>query len=184
MKVFVELTWTEMRIAGEIAVLWQVQNIMERKRPAYGAPEGEAGWMPYTTMAECAVAKHFNLFWMGNCGDRDAVDVGKLIEVRSCTRQTDCLILHPPTPKRPNKDPPHLPYVLVYPDPPIFSLLGWCWGYEGKQDQHWADLQGTARWAYFVKQKFLREIEELENVIPRLLREQREQLRQQQQQVA
>lgn len=153
----VALTYAEMQLAFTVAAQRQVMNMKLGAKHKYGA--NDATGMALNMMGcagEMAVAKGLNLFWSGSVGDYDAVDVGGKVEVRSVSRPTDCLILHP-------DDRDGMPFVLCYNEPgtPKFNLLGWVWGKQGKDEKFWRDPQGTGRHAFFVPQAELFRCEEL-----------------------
>lgn len=88
--------------------------------------------------AELAVSKALNLAWDGrwlpikqwDSWKIDGNDVGRL-EVRSTGLAMGRLILHP-------SDKDHSPYLLVRSyNRPEFELVGWMYGYEGKQQKFW-----------------------------------------------
>lgn len=101
-------------------------------------------------VAECAVAKYLDVFWMG--GSIGAPDVGEKTQVRSTDRPDGHLLVHP-------KDPDDAPFVLVTGTRPVFVLAGWLLGRDCKQQKWWRE--NTGRPAFFVPQAALHPIEEL-----------------------
>lgn len=78
--------------------------------------------------AECAVAKHCDVYYNGNLGDFFAADAG-LFQVRSTEWPNGCLCVHP-------EDKDHEVFVLAITNDVIernvVKLEGWMYGYEAK----------------------------------------------------
>jgi hypothetical protein len=109
-------------------------------------------------LGELAVAKAFNLFCSGSVGNKEAVDVGDILEVRSSARTNARLILHP-------KDKDDFPFVLVdVSTAPIIHLRGWIMGRDGKQRKYWTDPAG-GRPAYFISESHLRPMADLRPIV-------------------
>jgi hypothetical protein len=151
----VVLTAAEMLVALYVSGMRRVSNLKRGVKPKYGAPEKFGAWEIdiMACQAEMAVAKHFNLYWAGTVNEWGSRDVGGLIEVRSCRESQHKLIVHP-------DDTDDAPFVLVYPDPPVMTLLGWMRGRDAKADRYWSDPAG-GRPAFFVKQDDLHGMNEL-----------------------
>lgn len=111
--------------------------------------------------AELAVAFGLGVAWDGQYLPLEKWERWRLcgtdvsgVEVRSTTHATGSLILHP-------KDKDEAPFVLVTcPERPLYRLVGWCWGREGKRPSLWRDV-GYGRPCYYVKQRLLRPLAEL-----------------------
>lgn len=105
--------------------------------------------------AELAVAKALNLPWDGSFLELDKWfdwrDVGHDVsglEVRSTHHKNGSLILHP-------KDKDESPFILVLThEKPIFILIGWSFGKNGKDPQYWRDV-GYGRPCYYLPQNKL-----------------------------
>jgi hypothetical protein len=152
----VTLTSAEIMQAAMVGSMRQATNLRDGRRDADGF-EGE-GWSEHIEGAagECAVAKALGVFWSGRLGILHEGDVRR-IEVRTRSREDYQLIL-----KR--RDPDDRQYVLVRGKCPSFTLVGWCWGHEGKRDEYWADpagKNGKSRPNYFVPDCALRPMSEL-----------------------
>ena len=157
----VRLTWPEMQTAYVVASQRRIMNMRKNLAGKYGAPEKEGSEELdiVSTRGEMAVAKGLNLYWSGSVGDYGAVDVGGKVEVRTRTKEWHALILH-------DEDKNDAPYVLVDASkPPVFRLVGWLYGREGKQKQFWSDPSRKNRPAYFVDQQHLKPINELVEIL-------------------
>ena len=157
----VKLTWWEMLTAYHIASQRRVMNMQKGLAGRYGAPEKEGSEELdiVSTRGEMAVAKGLNLYWSGSVGDYGATDVGGIVEVRTRTKDWHALIVHP-------QDKDEAPYVLVdASQTPVFRLVGWVYGKEGKQQKFWSDPSGKNRPAFFIDQVHLRPMDELVGVL-------------------
>ena len=152
----VELTPSEMLIAGQLGLMRMVQNIRDSRQSKYGAPTDSQAWAINIVgaMGEACVAKWGGLWWSGSLGNFKADDAGKL-QVRTVDHEKKRLILH-------DDDKDDRPYILVHADAPDFYIKGWVIGAEGKDKKYWSDPQGTNRHAYFVPDDDLISINELE----------------------
>jgi hypothetical protein len=130
-------------------------------KPAWGATDlvndNRFGLDVMAALAECAVSKHFNLYWPPAAGETNRTDVGDLIEVRSVSLPSYGLLLH-------KKDKANFPYVLAYPTGFDVVLLGWLYAGDGMQPKYWRKT-GEDRAAYIIKQNELRPIAELEEIV-------------------
>lgn len=101
---------------------------------------------------EIAVARCLGVPWepIIGAGDRAAPDVGGW-HVRSTEYENGHLLLHDDSFCTP--DPDEDRYVLVIGRRPVLRLVGWCWGWEGKQEKFWrVDCRVPC---YFVPQEAL-----------------------------
>jgi len=144
----VELTWSEIKVGGEIAITRRLRGIKGSVQPTYGSQaNGGLGFDGEVrgVLAEIAAAKFLGVYWPGfglTVGD---IDVG-VAEVRSVDDPERRLMLHP-------KDKDELPFILVLVVPedlPCVTLLGWILARDGKQKRNWSDPTGKGRHAYFV----------------------------------
>jgi hypothetical protein len=163
----VELSPQEMVTAATIGVRRQVAKIVG----GYGSylPNETNDWAPFDNdvhgaMCEFVIARKFNLFWAPNIGDRKAVDVGGIIEVRGRRLSGSGLDLG-----LRDIDKLQYPFVLVHTDPPFFNIIGWIDGREG-----WRIGQGNSQ-LHYVPHKIppLRPIDELWEVVHRRREENR-----------
>lgn len=148
----VVLTWSEMLVAGNIAIMRQVQNLREDRRDRYGV-DPEDGWTPHIEGAcgEMAVAKALGKFWSGALGNLKADDVERF-QVRTGLKDNHSLILH-------NADVGR--FILVVGRAPKFRIPGYIRAGDGKRADFWKDPTGKGRHAFFVPQSALRPISEL-----------------------
>lgn len=154
-RIDVRLSWHELALAGIVATQRIIYNLQKGAKGRQGAPATGAEADRLNIMscpAELAAAKALNLYWSGAVGDYSAPDVGGFVDVRSIGEANHSLILH-------EWDEDTRPFILVHCQPPRFSLLGWAYAAEGKQDAYWReDVRGPA---WFAPQAILRPMSEL-----------------------
>ena len=149
----VDLSYSEILSAVNIAGQMQVQNMMQGRKPRYGAPSnfGTATALCLVGLiGELAVAKAMNKFWMGNIGHHGTTDVGGQngFEVRTFEDENKNLILHP-------HDADEKKFVAAsVQNLPQVNLIGWCYGHEGKHPLFWQEF--TGRPCYFMPKRALR----------------------------
>lgn len=158
----VTLTWAEMYFASMVAVRAHLACLQRGAANSYNAPPEAVNWdsQMVSRQGEMAVAKYLNLFWSGMSDFIGAVDVGgeNGAEVRTRRKFWYELIVH-------HRDQDTRPHVLVTTEaPPVFRLMGWCYGHQGKREQFWNDPAGN-RPAFFVPQAELRPMAELKAII-------------------
>jgi len=139
----------EFLYAAMVGVTRQIGNLRGRRQNRYGA-EHEDPWRLHIEGAcgEMAVARHLGRYWSGALGNLKAADIGIGVQVRTRSQPDYDLILHP-------EDPDDDAFVLVTGCAPRFTLRGWIYGRDGKDDRWWQDPAG-GRPAYFVPQSVLR----------------------------
>jgi len=149
----VKLNASEMMQAALIGVMRNVTNLRQGRVDAFGA-ESDRGWEYHIQGAcgEYAVAKLLNAFYNGALGNLGADDVGNF-QVRTRSKAHYELIIHP-------KDPDDRKFVLVTGCAPLFNVVGWIVGRDGKREEFWKDPAGS-RPAFFVPHSALRPIDEL-----------------------
>lgn len=155
----VVLTFAELQIAHVVAGQRWLQCLKMGLGGKYGAPEDNSQSDAISlqgAVGEMAVAKCLNLYWAGSLGEfARGKDVGDCVDVRSVTKSSHSLILHP-------ADKDDTPYILVeLSKPSEATLVGWVYGVDGKNPLYWADPSGKGRPAFFVPRKDLRPISEL-----------------------
>lgn len=148
----VELTDHEMRLAAHAGVERQLEALRLGRQDNHGF-EGD-GWGVHIegACAEVAVAKATGRYWDAVVRRPEdlAGDVGRGLQVRSTRRSNGSLIIH-------HSDPDDAAFVLVVAKPPVFNLVGWIRGRDGKHDEWWrADLP---RPAFFVPQRELTRVQ-------------------------
>lgn len=158
----IKLNKFEFAIAVQVGTYRQMSNLNRGRKDAYGAIE-ENGWSLHIEGAcgEAAAAKALGYYWSGNMSDLAAADINsnKLrLEVRTRSREYYELIIHD------NED-DNAAFILLTGKAPNFTLVGWCYGYEGKKPEYYKDPTGYRPLAYFVPHEKLRPINELINII-------------------
>ena len=152
MNEIIQLTNWEILLVAQAGIQRQVENLQKRRKPAHGADD-QSDWQKAIEgcLGEFAVAKHFGLFWSGK-GKLGAADVGIAnlsgVDVRTCQLPTGCLILHP-------TDDDDRQYWLVTGVNGKYTLRGWMWGRDGKDQIYWGDVARCGRPAFFVPQEDL-----------------------------
>ncbi len=149
----VTLSGAQMMQAALTGVMRQVSNLKHGRKPRYGADDA-ADWQLHIEgcMGEMAVAAVLGIFWDGKLHDLSPGDVAA-IEVRTRRHDWHDLILHP-------QDDDNARFILVTGGNGCYVLKGWCFGYEGKRDEHWKD-PARGRPAYFVPAEVLHDFASL-----------------------
>lgn len=157
----VELTLDEMIMGGSGAALHVAHNIYGGKRPQYNAVERghlSLGFSFSSTLAELAVAKHFNMLWTPKLNKFNTKDVGGFIQVRSTDKfRPEVMLLHP----RDNDSDPTVAAVVIE---PVVYLLGWCYAAAGKKPAYYKDA-ASRHAAFWVPNTILRPIPELIEIV-------------------
>jgi hypothetical protein len=92
-------------------------------------------------LGEMAVAKHLNLYWSGNIGDREAPDVGPYQVKCNTSRTHDDLILRKTDKKG--------IYIGVLCFTPEFEICGWIDSADAKIDTYWrAPVKERPAWFF------------------------------------
>lgn len=155
--VTVTLTWPEQLQAVIIGGMRRIGSKARCRTAPYGDPQANLWDIDIEAAgAELAVAKAMGVYWTGICGyPEPAGDVGGL-EVRSTKRMDGRLILH-------DRDKDDAPYILVRGAMPIYQIVGWIYGRDGKQERYLfhGDGRSAHRRAYFVPVEALRGMDEL-----------------------
>lgn len=150
----VQMTWEQIEYAAIIGVKRNLQDIREGRRHRWGARSAD-GWMNTIdgAIGEFALALHRKIPWDGALGNFKADDVGSF-QVRATQWAWGHLLLHP-------EDEGHKPFVLATMTTlPVVWLIGWCFGFEGKQQQYWNELQ-PKRPCFVVPRTVLRDMSTL-----------------------
>lgn len=151
----VTLTWSEVMQAAQVGVMRRVTDLRDKRKGAYGiSPEANVWDIDVeSSCGEMAAAKALNVFWSGAHGQLRARDIGGRYEVRTRTKATYDLILHP-------DDPDDAPFVLVLGRCPTYDVAGWIHARDGKQACYWKDPAG-GRPAFFVPRSALKPLADL-----------------------
>jgi hypothetical protein len=154
----VVLTGQEMITAATIGVRRHVFALCSQLRPTDGAEaNGDGRAFDHHiigAMAEFAVAKELNFFWSPNIGLVKKGDVGSSIEVRARRKNGSGLDLV----LKPADDDDRI-YVLVHCAAPVFEIMGWLRGREGKNASfaQWNDQRNI----WFIPVSELHDVAEL-----------------------
>lgn len=147
MPIQINLTPAEIQMAAFVGIQRTVQCIQGTGvNHRYGAKDTEA-WQRSIegALGECALAKHLDHFW--SKGTPGATDVGPH-DVRATHHVNGKLIVHP-------TDDDNRRYYLLTGILGKYTIHGYMYGKDAKQNKYWADPQGTGRPAYFVPQSDL-----------------------------
>lgn len=154
----VTLNEVEFYQAINIGVIRQMKNVLRGRKDRFGAEKMDPwGIHIQGACGEAAVAKHLNIFYNGNIGNLSACDVNNNtlnLQVRTGLRYNGDLILH-------KSDKDNNIFILVCGKAPIFRIMGWIKGMDGKKEKYWRDPAGN-RPAYFVPQTVLKPMETLQ----------------------
>lgn len=150
----VRLTYSDLIIAGQIGLSRHAYALNKGLKDQFGA-DPKNGWGLHIegACAEAAVAKLLNIRHDGTIGQTGPVDLiyqGRTLEVR-CTRyRNGRLIIHP-------QDSDESFFVLVTGAAPVYKVVGWIQGRDGKIAAYW-DEPEPGRPAFFVPQSALVEV--------------------------
>lgn len=118
----------ELTVAAMVGAMRYIENVYRETSDKYGA---ERDWSMdiVAAIGEMAVARLLNEYWAP--GTPRSPDLAyHNLEVRSTDWWHGCLILHP-------EDADDHPFVLVTTRGAEARIAGWCFGIEGKKEQHW-----------------------------------------------
>lgn len=90
--------------------------------------------------------------------DSRGTDLHNGVEVRSTSYPYGELVVR-------KKDWDFVPYLLVFRKSPVYTLIGWCYGYEAKQSKYWKDVGNYGRPAWFVPQDDLHPVRTLKQTL-------------------
>ena len=158
----IKLTESEQFFAALSGLMRRFKAIRKNRSEPLGTPAADLwGNDIESSGAEMAVAKHFNLHWSGAVHKNFTLlggDVGNCLEVRSTHWPNGKLRID-------EKDKDERPFVLVRGTMPTFSLSGWCFAYEAKEEKYKEPGDGRfkdpADWSYWVPAQDLRPMESL-----------------------
>jgi len=152
----VTLTWSEVMQAAMVGVMRRVTDLRDKRRGAYNIAEDAPVWDIDIEGAcgEMAAAKVLNVFWSGAHGQLRVADVGGRFQVRTRSKLTYELPLHP-------EDADDAVFVLVLGRAPHYNVKGWMYARDGKLPEYWDDPSGQNRPAFFVPRKLLLPLDEI-----------------------
>lgn len=159
MIVTVSLDVQEIREAAHVGVERQIENL--HRTPAYGTKRSPWGLHVEGALGEKAVAKYLGRYWtavVSNPWTEIDGDVGSRVQVRT-TNYGDTKLWVRPADKDGDA------FVLVRGPAPKFRLLGWCYGYEAKDEKYRAALDPNRPTAFYVPNRDLRPVETLRGVL-------------------
>ena len=147
----VELSWWEFIQGATAGIYRRVLALQNKRGDRYGAP-ALTYWETdiESACAEMALAKALGLYWQSVVTHPEVLegDVGSW-QVRWTKRPDGRLILH-------EADRNDQRYTLIVGQSPVFDIVGWILGKDGKQPQYW--FEGDGRPAFFVPRSALHPI--------------------------
>jgi hypothetical protein len=145
----IQLTNAEIIETAMSGVLRRIQRLKSGYAYTHGLkPGSEWQTMIEGCLTEKAVAKFLKLHW-GGCGQINDVDVDN-VEVRSTPYEKGHLIIH-------KSDASDRKFYFVTGIDGNYTIRGWIWGHEAKDEKYWGELQPN-RPAYNVPQEKLHDL--------------------------
>ena len=138
----------EMQLACMVAIQRQIENIVKKTQPAYGAGRRN-DWqiMIEGCLGEMALSKMLGVYWDGK-GQYGACDVGD-VDCRTSPNHEQDLILH-------KRDPGDRFFCLITGARGEYVYRGGIFAREGKLEKYWGDKYNNGRPAFWVPQEQLR----------------------------
>ena len=130
-SMIITLTLTEIRVASQVGLQRQLEDIHKNKGSVFGESKDMA-WQRHIegALSECALAKYLNVYW--NHQHWELPDVGE-VDVRCTNYHKPDLILH-------DKDIDDRKYYLLKGINGTYKICGWLYGREGKLKKYWREL--------------------------------------------
>jgi hypothetical protein len=156
----ITLSASELLLSSGVGARRHAANLLAGRPDRHGAPQS---WDVHIEGAcgECAAAKALNVYWPASVDfrERQAGDLPGGVEVRTTSHAGGSLILH-------EQDPGDRRYVLVVGRAPVFDVVGFIVGSEGRQAKWWKDPSNAGRWAYFAPSGALYRMEDWSTIRP------------------
>ena len=145
----IELSTAEIQIASMVGIQRQIEDIKNKKQSFKGESQATA-WQRHIegSLAECALAKHFNVYWSKR--PYPLPDVYEY-EVRSTPYMSGVLPIIP-------EDKDDRKYFLLTGINGAYIIRGWIYGAEAKQQEWWRSLDGKRPPCYCVPQSALKSL--------------------------
>jgi len=151
----VELSWFETEWAGLVGMNRRIESLRDHRQAGHGLRDDDDPWTKDIEGAagELAVAKAIDRFYSGSINTfREGGDVGRL-QVRTARNESDRLIIRP-------ADRDDDLFVFVIGRIPVFEVVGWIYGREGKRSRYLFNRDHNRPPAYFVPQIDLRSLDD------------------------
>jgi len=148
----IELTLHEILVASQVGILRQLEDIKANKKSFIGEKQDMA-WQRHIegALSECAMAKYLNVYWSKSPWFNP--DVGD-VEVRTTTHETGRLIIR-------ERDKDDTKYYLLTGINGKYTIRGYVYAREAKQDKYLDQPVAGRPPSYFVPQSDLRMSDEL-----------------------
>ena len=139
----ITLNYAEVMIASQVGIMRQIEDIKANKKPVSGEKR-ELAWQRHIegALTECAMAKYLNVYWSKKSWPHP--DVGE-IEVRSTYWEFGDLRVDP-------KDPDHRKFYLLTGLNGDYTIRGWIYAKDAKQDKYLKTYDKEREMKYFVPQ--------------------------------
>lgn len=136
----IDLTHIELLVAAQVGAIRRVASI---KRDLLNQKQSKKSQWEIDVdgaAAEMAVAKYLGVYWVPTVNAGKAADVNGF-QVRSTTRENGSLIIR-------ENDVKNEKYILVISQAQTFTVVGWIWCHDGKQERFWKlkDENGLPAW--------------------------------------
>jgi len=156
----VRLGYNDMQHAAAGGITRNCENVVRGVKDKHGCDPLD-GWNQHVVgaLGESAAAMCLDRYW--SIGKMRAPDVWKY-QVRSTTNTTNRLMLH-------KEDNGTDAFILVIGQGPVFRLVGWLYGHEGKKPEYWCDPTKQGRHAFFVPREAMRPMPDRLRARPDLL---------------
>ena len=146
LQMLIKLELPEIMIASQVGIMRQLEDIKKDKK-SFSGEKKEGAWQRHIegALAECALAKHLNVYW--NKKPWPAPDVGE-VEVRSNAYPNADLRIEP-------KDPDDRKFYLLTGLNGTYTIRGWMYAGDAKQKKWYKTYDLGREKKYFVPQEFL-----------------------------
>jgi len=148
------LSWHEVAIASQVGIRRHLAALVANRANGYGRGDDD-GWSDHIegVCGELAVAKALGVYWTPTVDTfKSGGDVGDW-QVRTRRRADYELLIR-------DDDADEAPFILVRGRVPLFEVVGWIRGRDGKRDE-WRHAHGGRPPAYFVPAEALLPLETL-----------------------
>jgi len=139
----IELSPAEIMIASQVGIMRQVEDIKAKKK-SFSGEKLELAWQRHIegALTECAMAKYLNVYWSKQAWPNP--DVGN-IDVRSTHWEFADLRIEP-------KDPDNRKFYLLTGLNGTYTIRGWIYAKDAKQDKYLKTYDKEREMKYFVPQ--------------------------------
>lgn len=150
----VTLSWSEAEFAAHAGIKRRLLALHDNRPDFHGFKEEPWATDIESAASEMAVAKALQMWWTPWARRPQDVtaDVGDRVQVRRRQRDDWDLLLH-------EDDPDDHAFFLVTGKLPSFTIHGYMFGADGKQERYWGDPYATGRPCFWIPQSDLEPVE-------------------------